>query len=451
MSSNRLVPLIAVLVFGVFVLVLFRTFSPPDETVQISEPPELTDPEADTPADTIRTLTAQLTATREASETAETERAALQQQLATTNRQLQDLRSSLDQSGPSATSLTDRLDRLEADVRAAARATTDSATDLLPGDFGLGDLPVSGGLEAAPDFVWIEPLDLADSEADSLQAPAAVPASTSGLSTDLRLPTLAEAEPIYTIPRNATLLGATGFTAMVGRVPIEGVVADPVPFKLLIGADNLAANGLRVPEVSGMVVSGYGIGDWTLSCVHGRITSVTFVFDDGTIQSVSSDDEGDTGLSPAASAAPGAGFGTADDESLGWVSDNRGIPCVPGRRITNAPAYLAQRIGLSAAEAAAASAALSETTRVVNPLGGVQSTVTGDTGAYVLGNTVQAGISEIDAWVADRITNSYDAIFAEPGAHVAVHLSKEIPIDYRPKGRRLNHLTGISDATVRLD
>lgn len=460
MNANRLVPLIAVLVLGIFAVVIVRSFAPSPDVVQIAEPPDLADPEADTPADTIRTLTAQLTTTRETVESAQSERNALQQQLAETKRELQNLRSQI--TAPAATrGLADRLDRLQDDVAALSAAGRTAAAST-SADFGLPDLPISTP-DSPPslDLVWIEPLDAMDSPSPDGPGQGAAALGDRAGSTissgadsllDRQLPGMDDGEPIYTIPRNATLMGATGFTAMIGRVPIEGVVADPVPFKLLIGADNLAANGLRVPEVHGMVVSGYGIGDWTLSCVHGRIMSITFVFDDGTIQTVSADDDAGSLLNAANNnTAPGAGFGTADDDTLGWVSDNRGIPCVPGRRITNAPAYLAQRIGLSAAEAAAASAALSETTRVVNPLGGVQSTVTGDTGAYVLGNTVSAGIDEIDDWVADRITNSYDAIFAEPGATVAVHLSEEIPIDYDPTGRRLNHLTGSSDATVRLD
>jgi hypothetical protein len=47
-----------------------------------------------------------------------------------------------------------------------------------------------------------------------------------------------------TVPRNATLIGATAMTALVGRVPVQGQVRDPMPFKVITGADNLAANGL---------------------------------------------------------------------------------------------------------------------------------------------------------------------------------------------------------------
>src|SRR3546814_14472641 len=73
-------------------------------------------------------------------------------------------------------------------------------------------------------------------------------------------------------------------TALIGGVPIDGTVNDPYPFKVLIGLDNLTANGIDIPDVAGAVVSGTASGDWTLSCVRGQIRSVTFVFQDGTIR-----------------------------------------------------------------------------------------------------------------------------------------------------------------------
>ena len=93
----------------------------------------------------------------------------------------------------------------------------------------------------------------------------------------------------YTVPRNATLMGSVAMTALIGRVPIDGTVNDPYPFKVLIGPDNLTANGIDIPDVAGAVVSGTASGDWTLSCVRGQIRSVTFVFHDGTIRTVPED------------------------------------------------------------------------------------------------------------------------------------------------------------------
>ena len=40
-------------------------------------------------------------------------------------------------------------------------------------------------------------------------------------------------------------------TALLGRVPIDGKVTDPYPFKVLIGKDNLTANGIQLPDVEG--------------------------------------------------------------------------------------------------------------------------------------------------------------------------------------------------------
>jgi hypothetical protein len=40
-------------------------------------------------------------------------------------------------------------------------------------------------------------------------------------------------------------------TTLIGRVPIDGTVNDPYPFKVLIGPDNLTANGIDIPDMAG--------------------------------------------------------------------------------------------------------------------------------------------------------------------------------------------------------
>ncbi|HBP1257584.1 TPA: TIGR03752 family integrating conjugative element protein, partial [Pseudomonas aeruginosa] len=88
----------------------------------------------------------------------------------------------------------------------------------------------------------------------------------------------------YTLPQNSTLMGSVAMSALIGRVPVDGTVNDPYPFKILIGPDNLTANGIELPDVAGAVASGTASGDWTLSCVRGQIRSLTFVFNDGTVR-----------------------------------------------------------------------------------------------------------------------------------------------------------------------
>ena len=235
--------------------------------------------------------------------------------------------------------------------------------------------------------------------------------------------------PVYTVPRNATLIGSTAMTALVGRVPVQGQVRDPMPFKVITGADNLAANGLRVPGVQGMVWSGTAIGDWSLSCVTGRLDSVTFVFEDGTIRTISSDDRGSRS-------------GNAE-KPLGWISDAQGIPCITGERKTNAPAFLTQRIGVMAVQAAADAAANAETTSIVTDAGGVTNSVTGDTGRFVLGKTIAGGSDEVAQWLQDRQSQSFDAVFVPAGTRIAIHVDHELSIDLDTTGRKLNHATSV--------
>lgn len=135
------------------------------------------------------------------------------------------------------------------------------------------------------------------------------------------------AEPVYTLPENSTLVGSRAMTALLGRIPINGTVTDPYPFKVLIGKDNLTANGIELPDVEGAIVSGSASGDWTLSCVRGQVNSITFVFADGTVRTVPQPD----------ASGKNTGNGntqnkTGTDGGIGWISDNDGIPCISGTR-----------------------------------------------------------------------------------------------------------------------
>jgi integrating conjugative element protein (TIGR03752 family) len=225
------------------------------------------------------------------------------------------------------------------------------------------------------------------------------------------------------VPRNATLVGARGFTALVGRIPVRGQVVDPFPFKVLVGANNLAANGIVMPELFGMVFSGRAVGDWTLSCVRGELFSVTYVFEDGSIQSYP---EGDTEVQ--------------ETRPMGWISDPYGIPCVNGERKTNAQSFLSQRIGLSAASAAAEAAAAAETaTTVSGATGTATSAVTGDIDTFIRNRTVSEGIDEISRWLDERQAQSFDAIYVAPDSELVVHVTREFAIDLDRNGRKVNH------------
>jgi integrating conjugative element protein (TIGR03752 family) len=241
------------------------------------------------------------------------------------------------------------------------------------------------------------------------------------------------AEPVYTLPENATLVGSRAMTALLGRIPINGTVTDPYPFKVLIGKDNLTANGIELPDVEGAIVSGSASGDWTLSCVRGQVNSITFVFADGTVRTVPQPD----------ASGKNTGNGntqnkTGTDGGIGWISDNDGIPCISGTRKSNASTYLPTLFGLSAA--GAAGEALSEgqyTTQ--NNVNGLSSTLTGSAGEAALGKALSGGMSETTDWVKQRYGQTFDAIYVPPGVKLAVHITRQLAIDYETAGRKVRY------------
>ena len=247
-------------------------------------------------------------------------------------------------------------------------------------------------------------------------------------------------KPVFTVPSNSTLMGSVAMTALIGRVPIDGTVNDPYPFKVLIGADNLTANGIDIPDVAGAVVSGTASGDWTLSCVRGQIRSVTFVFQDGTIRTVPE------GGSRGQGGNGGQANGTTQG-GLGWISDPYGIPCVSGERRSNAQQYLGSQALITAAGAGAASLIKSDngSVAVVANNNGSLGTV-GISGNEAMGRILAGGVRDMADWVNKLYGQAFAAVYVQPGARVAVHLEQPISIDYDAKGRRVNHQLGEAHA-----
>lgn len=224
----------------------------------------------------------------------------------------------------------------------------------------------------------------------------------------------------YTVPQNSTLMGSTSMTALLGRIPIGNTVNEPYPFKIIIGRDNLIANGIELPDIEQAIVSGTATGDWTLSCVRGDVKSMTFVFSDGRIVTSTTDSKGSGG------------------DKIGWLSDPHGIPCIPGERKTNAPEYLGTHFLLAAAGAAAQGYSQAQTTTVVDG-DTVVGAVTGQQGKYVVGQALGQGIQETANWFKERYGQNFDAIYVPPGHPVAIHIDKTIEIDYDLNGRKVKY------------
>ena len=397
--------------------------------------------EGDTPRDTVATLVGQVNALREQALSSQEE----SEKLRTLNEELARRNNAVDRQIEEAVqrgiesrkSNSGELGQQGRDLLSSLQ----SQVDQLNNRTGQSDIPIGLGLGDASGLVWVEPLDGKRSAERSLDGSVATtfpqtfsesnnPFSTESAAEFIAgLPATAAGdastvEPVYTLPKNSTLMGSVAMTALLGRIPIDGVVSDPYPFKVMIGAENLTANGIDLPEVESAIVSGTASGDWTLSCVRGIVKSMTFVFYDGTIRTVPSEKEDQS----------------EEDKSIGWLSDPQGLPCVYGERKTNAREFLLTSFILSAAGAASNAFALGETTSVVSATTGTTtSSLTGSAGKYAAGSAIASGVSDVREWVTERFGQTFDAIYVPPGQPVAIHIDTELAIDYETEGRRVRY------------
>ncbi|MBD2799928.1 TIGR03752 family integrating conjugative element protein [Xenorhabdus sp. M] len=322
-----------------------------------------------------------------------------------------------------------QIDLLTERLNSTPLTTPDSPVPL-----GAGSYPYSVNAGTRQnDLIWITPADEKPANGQGLgygNPPAQYPTSflseqpVSGQDKSQQVslqnfPKDEKHKPVYTLPENATLTGSQAMTALLGRVPVNGTVTDPYPFKILIGKDNLTANGIELPEVEGAVVSGSASGDWTLSCVRGQVNSITFVFQDGTVRTL-----------------PGSGQKTGN---IGWLSDENGIPCISGERKSNAGTYLPTLFALSAMNSAGDALNDSQQTAQTNGTGGLTTALTGHAGQAALGKALSGGMKDMSEWLKQRYSQTFDAVYVPPGARVVVHITQRLAIDYETQGRKVRY------------
>ena len=439
MNPNLLVKVAVGVVLAVVVMLMVVRCSR-DDAASVSGPPvvggEALAPETaaalgiegDTPDDTVRTLIASVRETNVRLARIESANVALRDD----NARLRDMRASV--VAEVKRDLVDEAARLREENRGVVADARDEVSGLKAEIERLvRDTPLAGAVPAARDApagtVWLPPLE-AEAAGAGLLPWGGGPAGAIPIGKDAEREAAPPARPVHTIPKNATLVGARAFTALIGRVPVgeDARVTDPYFFKLLIGRDNLAANGHEIPELAYAVASGEAIGDWTLGCVSGDVTSLTFVFADGRIVTVPEPRDVATGS------------GGTRAVRLGGLSDDFGNPCVAGERITNAASYLGQGAAALTLGAAAEGLAAAQTRTYAGGIAGTATTVVdGDLGRYAAGHGLSGAAQEVARWLRARQAQEYDAVYVPPGARVAVHVDEELRIDYDPAGRRVDH------------
>jgi integrating conjugative element protein (TIGR03752 family) len=244
-------------------------------------------------------------------------------------------------------------------------------------------------------------------------------------------------KPIYTIPVNATLTGATLMTPLVGRVPIDGKLPSPYHFKLVLSANNLTANGYPMPGVKGAVMSGVASGDMLGSCARGQIHSITFIFNDGRISTTEA---------------------KGDNDSLGYLSSQTGNPCISGTFHSDAGIFLGAQMGLAGAEGYANAISSSQYMNSATPEGGAISMLVGSANRAAIGQAGSAAAEAAQTWWNRRVQSSFDYVFV-PNFNkktgrpmkVVVNITQQIPINYDSKARKVNYEDTIQQINRQLD
>ena len=224
--------------------------------------------------------------------------------------------------------------------------------------------------------------------------------------------------PKYTLPVGATLSKAVTMSPLIGRIPIKGTVVSPYTFKALIGNENLAANGITISGLEGIVVTGKVTGDMLLSCNRAEVHTVTYVFKDCRISTSRS---------------------SGNNEAIGELSTPRGNPCIPGEFKTNAAQFLAAMGLLAAGEGASTAYAESQVRETQFPNGGIGRSVVGSPAKFILGNAGRQVSVEVKQWFLDRQQSSFDAVITQSNQEVVINISKQVEIDYDPDGRKTDY------------
>lgn len=244
-------------------------------------------------------------------------------------------------------------------------------------------------------------------------------------------------KPIYTIPINATLTGATLMTPLVGRVPIDGQLPSPYHFKLIISAKNLTANGYPMPGIKGAVMSGIASGDMLGSCARGDIHSITFIFNDGTISTTQM---------------------KGNDNALGYISSESGNPCIPGTFHSDAGIFLGTQMGLAGLEGYASALSDSQYMTSTTSEGAGIRTLIGDANKAAIGQGASTAAEAAQTWWNRRVQNSFDYVYVpnidnndSHAMNVVVNITQQIPIDYNPKARKVSYEDTLPSNANQLD
>lgn len=224
--------------------------------------------------------------------------------------------------------------------------------------------------------------------------------------------------PVATIPENSPLLHSVTLSTLIGRVPKQGNVFEPFNFFIQTGSDNWTSQDHQIPFLERAIWRGVATGDKDLQCIRGALITVTFVFSDETIQTVS---------------------GTRD-KPLAELVTTTGSNCVPGQYVSNTRKYLAA-YGLGGALAGLGEGiASNETLTSLTDGGRIISAINGNTGNFLAGRALSSSANKAAEIIDDEYESSFSSVVLQAGVDVNMIALTQINIDHDAAGRKVSYL-----------
>ena len=250
-------------------------------------------------------------------------------------------------------------------------------------------------------------------------------------------------DPRYTIPVDSVLTDSVTITALIGRIPKNGNIGDPAPFKVAIGKENLAANGFSIPGLGGMIMSGVVYGDSVRSCVITKIRRATYIFEDGRILTLPNSRSSKGGSAKSSGISSGG--------SIGYLTNaSDGDPCIPGRLYSNGNSQLRKSILANMASGAANAYAQTQVTNLTSAGNSISSAVTGNDAKFVTGTAVAAGAQSVADILKNQQFDSWDQVVVPVGTSVSINIDQQLEIDNASNLRKIvygqeNNIHGLTD------
>ena len=252
-------------------------------------------------------------------------------------------------------------------------------------------------------------------------------------------PTKSNSLPYFTIPAGSDLAHTTLLSALIGEVPSEGKLMQPLfPFSAIVSrGDLMASNGMSLPsDIAGMKINGYAIGVGSfldnISCIRAYVTSALFTFQDGHFVTVGREQMTNT-------------TELINNESLGYLTTPFGNPCIHGKYFTNAPRVLGAMLSSGGIQGIGAAISqwqmnTSNTNQGISPVGSFIP--------FSGGTALSEGSVKAADWLEKRIQGSFDMVFVPASlkmngryypTNVSLHLTQTISIDKELNGRVLDY------------